>query len=138
MKDVKKHLSHSNELDFEQKVKNLLLYRKIVKAEATDKQTAVLTLDNGTKLILEGNEGCCGCGSGCFYIDELNGCDNAIMKVECVCEQKGEYEESLMYHIFVYTEDKKINAVQYSGFDNGYYGTGYDLYVKVDGADEVS
>jgi hypothetical protein len=24
---------------------------------------------------------------------------------------------------------KKINCLQFSGGDNGYYGTGYDLYV---------
>lgn len=130
MEVFKRHIEHSDEEGFEQKVKNLLLYRKIVKAEKTDDQTAVLTLDDGTELILEGNDGC-SCGNGCFYVDELNECDNAIMKVECVREEIGEFGEDFVYHIFVYAEDKKINAVQYSGFDNGYYGTGYDLYVRV-------
>jgi CubicO group peptidase (beta-lactamase class C family) len=70
MKVFKRHIEHSDEAGFEQEVKNLLLYRKIVKAEKTDDQKAVLTLDDGTELILEGNEGCGGCGYGWFYVDE--------------------------------------------------------------------
>lgn len=130
MKHYGEYITQSNNGDFAKKVKDLILYRKILKAEKLDDQEAMLTLDDGTQLILVGNEGCGGCGYGWFYIDELNECDNIITKVECVCENVGEYEDDYIYHLFVYAEDKKINAVQYSGCDNGYYGTGYDLYVK--------
>lgn len=126
----KKHIAHSDDIGFENEVKKLLLFRKIVKAETQDSQTGVLTLDNGTKLIVEGNEGCGGCGNGWFYLDELNGCDNAITNVECISEQKSEYDD-IVYHIFVFSEDKKIHCLQYSGYDNGYYGIGYDLYVTI-------
>ena len=32
---------------------------------------------------------------------------------------------------FVYTDDTRINLVTYEGEDNGYYGVGYYLQVKV-------
>lgn len=126
----KEHISQSDDTDFEEKVKHLLFGRKIVHAEQYDEQTAILTLDNGVQLVAEGNAGCGGCSNGWYFLDELNTCDNAITKVECVVEQdKSPYVD--IYHIFVYAEDKKINCLQYSGGDNGYYGTGYDLYVVV-------
>ena len=128
MRHNEKHISHSEDARFEEMVRDLLLYRKIVKAEIIDDQTAVLTLDNGTQLIAEGNEGCGGCGNGWFYLDELNACDNAITDVECVCEGT-DYEA--VYHLYVFADNKKINCLQYSGYDNGYYGVGYDLYVSV-------
>lgn len=126
-----KNIAHSDDSDFEQQVKKALLGRKIVKAEQIDMQTAMLTLDNGTELVAVGNEGCGGCSNGWYYLDELNGCDNAITNVECVLYgNEDDYEEGV-YHLFVYAEDKKINCLQYRGYDNGYYGTGYDLYVRV-------
>jgi hypothetical protein len=129
-----KYVAHSDDSHFESDVKNLLLFRKIVKVEAADEQKGILTLDDGTKLIVEGNEGCGGCSNGWFYLDELNGCDNAITDVECVCEES-EYCDTV-YHIFVFAEGKKINCLQYSGHDNGYYGVGYDLFVMFDSTSE--
>lgn len=128
MKDTKKYLAHSDDINFENEIKKLLLFRKIVKAERIGDQTAKLTLDNGTQLIAKGNEGCGGCGNGWYYLDELNTCDNAITNVECVCD--GDYYDGI-YHLYVFAENKKINCLQYSGGDNGYYGTGYDVYVSV-------
>lgn len=126
-----KHIAHSDDAHFESEVKKLLLFRTIVKVEMQDSQTGVLTLDNGTKLLVQGNEGCGGCGNGWFYLDELNGCDNAITNVECVSTVEGDYDD-VVYRIFVFAEDKKIHCLQYSGYDNGYYGIGYDLYVVVE------
>lgn len=120
---------HSDDSNFEKEMKDLLLYRKIVKAEVFDDQQVTLTLDNGVQIITAGNEGCGGCGNGWFYLDELNVCDNVITNVECVCEEN-DYD-NYVYKIFVFTTDDKINCVQYSGYDNGYYGTGFAVYVKV-------
>ena len=124
-----KYIAHSDDIDFEAQVKNLLLYRKIVKVEKLDDQEGILTLDNGTQLVVKGNEGCGGCDNGWYYLDELNDCDNAITNVECSILNEA------IYNIFVYAEDKRINCVQYSGDDNGYYGTGYYLYVKLPNSD---
>lgn len=120
---------HSDDIDFEAQVKNLLLYRKIIKVEKLSDQNGVLTLDNGTQLMVYGNQGCGGCGNGWYYLEELNGCDNAITNVKCEVTT-GDYCEDV-YNIFVYAEDKQINCVQYAGGDNGYYGTGYNLVVKI-------
>jgi hypothetical protein len=125
----KNHVAHSDESDFTEKVKQLLIGRRIVEVKRLGEQTAKIVLDNGTELYAEGNEGCGGCGNGWYYLDELNGCENAITNVECVVE--GSAYDDDVYHLFVFADNKKINCLQFSGYDNGYYGTGYDLYVKV-------
>ena len=125
---MKKHI-HSNDANFESEVKDLLLYHKIISATQTGDQTAILVLDNGTALEVKGNEGCGGCGNGWYYIDELNNCDNAITNVECVCDS-GDWGDGV-YHIYVFADNQKINCLQVSGYDNGYYGTGYDLYITI-------
>lgn len=121
--------THSDDGDFEQKTRDLLLFHKVVKVEGGD-QNAELTLDNGVKLYTEGNRGCGGCGNGWYYLVALNNCDNAITNVEaCIDHDDNLYCDT--YRLFVYAKDKKINLVQYEGEDNGYYGTGYDVYVNI-------
>lgn len=124
-----KYIGHSCDNDFEEKIKELLLYRKIVSVNKIGDQEAEITLDNNVVLKVEGNEGCGWCGNGWFYLDTLNTCNNVITNVESVIE--GDLEDDSIFHLFVYAEDIKINAVTYSGYDNGYYGVGYDLYVKI-------
>lgn len=110
----------------ENRIKELLMYRKVVKVEGD-----TLFLDNGTSLEFVGNQGCGGCSSGWYDVTELNGCDNVITNVEFECEDVGN-NFSYSYKIFVYAEDKKIKLVQVDGSDgNGYYGTGYTIKVKV-------
>ena len=65
----------------EEKIKELLMYRKIVKVE-----NDTLYLDNGVELEVFPNEGCGGCNSGWYSITELNECDNVITNVEFECE----------------------------------------------------
>lgn len=110
----------------EEKIKELLLYRKIVRVNDN-----TLFLDNGTELEILPNEGCPGCGAGDYDITELNGCDNVITNVEFECESLDDYEEEYSYKIFVYAENTKIKILQVDGNDgNGYYGTGYTIKVK--------
>ena len=130
MKTKKMYVGHSDDHDFEAKMTGLLLFRKIVEVKRLDDQNARLTLDNGVKVYTQGNEGCGGCENGWYYLDKLNGCDNAITNVECVCEG----EE--VYKIFVFAVDRRIDCIQYSGCDNGYYGTGYDVYIEYLEVDE--
>lgn len=125
---VRKHFTHSDDHNFEDKMKELLLGRKVVRVETLDDQNAEITLDNGIVIETVGNEGCGGCSNGWYYLEELNDCNNVITAVECVTDS-GEYGDDV-YHIYVFAEDKKINLVQYGGGDNGYYGTGYDVFVK--------
>lgn len=112
------------------KIESLLMGRKVTKVDK-DK----LLLDDGTILILRGNEGC-GCSAGNYALTELNGTDNIITAVEF--EDNPDYDDRFVdendeggyYRIFVYADDKKINMAEFDGSDgNGYYGTGYSIEV---------
>lgn len=109
-------------------LKNLLLFRKVVKVEEIDDMTAEITLDNGVVLHTQGNEGCGGCGNGWYYLDALNTCDNAITDVE-VRVDAAETE----FSIFVFADNQEVNLVTYTGDDNGFYGTGFYLTAYLPG-----
>ena len=110
----------------EEKIKELLMYRKIVKVE-----NDTLYLDNGVELEVLSNEGCGGCSSGWYSITELNECDNVITNVEFECSDIDDEYDDTSYRIFVYAEDKRIKILQVDGTDgNGYYGTGYSIRVR--------
>lgn len=99
------------------------------KATVVDNET--LELDNGVRLLIEGNDGCGGCPSGYYQLEELNGVDNAIMAVE-FDRQDDEYSEPEVFRIFVYTENAKIKLAEVAGsIGNGYYGSGYYVHVKL-------
>ena len=111
----------------EKRIKELLLYRKIIKVE-----NDTLYLDNGTELEICPNQGCGGCSSGWYSLVELNDCDNAITKVEFACDENtsNKYDDT-SYKIFVFAENKKIKVLQVDGSDgNGYYGSGYSIIVR--------
>ena len=111
----------------ENKIRELLLYHKIIKVEDD-----TLTLDNGTTLFFRGNEGCGGCSSGWYDVTELNTCDNVITDVEFVTDEEDEWEADKSYKIFVYAENQRIKIAQIDGSDgSGYYGTGYSIYVTL-------
>lgn len=117
---------HCQDAKFPEYVKEQLLFHKVISAKALNDQNAELVLDNGTILEVYGNEGCGGCANGWYYLTVLNKCDNAITNVEVV-----ENEAETVFSIFVYADDTRINLVTYEGEDNGYYGVGYYLQVKV-------
>ena len=121
----------TDESDFSKNIKDLLLYRKIVKAEKIDDQTAKIILDNNIELLFQGNEGCGGCGNGWFYIEEfINHIpDNAITNVEFL--EEGDDYEGEIFNINIFYEDEKLNLISYEGYDNGYYGTGFCVGVKL-------
>jgi len=95
-----------------------------------------LLLDNGTVVKIVPNEGGCACSAGDYFLKALNGCDNIITRVDfetsnVITDDK--YEPHQAYRIFVVAEDKRINLVDIEGNDgNGYYGTGYELLVRVE------
>lgn len=116
---------HCNDTNFISVLKEHLLYHKIINVIQDDDQTAELTLDNGTILIAQGNDGCGGCSNGWYYLTHLAECDNAIMNVELITE---DYDEK--FSLYVMTEDKRLNVLTYEGTDNGYYGVGFYITVK--------
>ncbi len=89
------------------------------------KEMVTFVLSNGLHLEFHSNEGCGGCSNGWYYCDEIiidtspNG--NIITNV-----QIEEPEDSCCgtYSVFIYSNDKRIVQADFSGSDNGYYGTG--------------
>jgi hypothetical protein len=116
------------ELDYEDEaqIKSLLMGRRVTKVNDT-----TLELDDGRILKIRGNEGCGGCSSGWYEIEELNDCpNNAIFNVEFEHtydrDEDAYYRGNETYRIFVYAENEKIKLLEVNGTDgNGYYGSGY-------------
>lgn len=116
--------------DDEMEIAKLLLGRRII--SVTDDE---LALDNGTVISVEPNEGCGGCASGNFGIELLERCDNVITSVRVAVEDLEEnmntYTDTA-YRIYVLAEGHEFPILSVAGTDgNGYYGTGYRLYVTV-------
>lgn len=113
-----------------EEITELLMGQKVTKV-ATDH----VILSNGTTLKFEGNDGGCSCSAGCYDLTELNGVDNIITKVEFLNEPDDDYNDGRpypgKYAIFVYADNSKINLATFEGTDgNGYYGTGYHIFVR--------
>lgn len=110
-----------------------LIGHKVIKVEQVDSYRARLYLDNGIVLKTTGNEGCGGCSAGHFMIEALNKCDNVITNVVFTTECEAEMSYGTEYFtIFVFAEDERIKLVEYSGWDNGYYGRGFYVDVEDD------
>ena len=109
----------------EEAIKALLVGRKVVEVK-----DATLILDNGTELVIIPNDGCWGCSSGNYWLDEINDCPNAITNVKFKDSDGHGSGDSL--EVFVYAEHKKINLYTVKGdVGNGYYGAGYTIRVQV-------
>lgn len=144
-----KHLDHTDH----EAIEALLMGRRIVSAEmgnATipDAQYSwyctaegVLTLDDGTHVYVKGNEGCA-CSAGDYPLTHLASVDNVITAVRfddhpggdeyyrADTDAEGDSYEG-WYRIFVVADAVEVNVVSFEGTDgNGYYGTGYDLWVQ--------
>lgn len=85
-----------------------------------------VTLDDGTMLLLGGNDGGCSCGAGDYELVRLNDMPiNGITNVEVEVEDTDEYDGHT-YRIFVLAQDQRFALAEFEGDDgNGYYGTGF-------------
>lgn len=126
--------------DDETKIQELLLGRRIVSAEAGcfplpddvwgDAATGKLTLDDGTVVYVAPNQGGCACDAGDYELEHLASVDNVITDVRLARENGDSWDDPTSYRIYVVADAVEINAVQVDGDDgNGYYGTGYELFV---------
>ena len=88
-------------------------------------------LDDGTELILQGNEGGCSCGGGDYALTRLNDMPiNGITNVEVDVEKIGS-DTRLTYRIFVLAQDQRFELAAFEGDDgSGYYGSGFWFTVK--------
>lgn len=115
--------------DEAEKLNTLFVGKKIVEV---DKTSGKLVLSDGTKLVLEANEGAMGCGCGDYDLTMLKRCNNAITSVAVEVKTQKAKEESKKYTLFVYTEHQKIAAAKVEGDDGtGYYGTGFHITVTM-------
>lgn len=123
----------------------LLAGRYVVDAETfdattyLDEQKGKLTLDDGTVLILAGNDGCGGCDSGWYYLTRLfqRGTPNArIMSAEVETQQIAYNEHGdTRYTLFVIVDDERLPLAEFEGDDgNGFYNTGFSITVTHEGA----
>lgn len=136
------HLDHTDH----EAIESLLLGRQIVSAEMGEvnvpgnggsyyarRAEGVLTLDDGTRIYAKGNEGGCSCGAGDYPLARLASADNMITSVRFEDHPSGDEFEDYegWYRIFVVADAVEVNIASFEGSDgNGYYGTGYDLWVQ--------
>lgn len=131
-------------------IETLLLGRRIVAAEQGAVQISfpdampewqrpwdsnaegVLTLDDGTQIYAKGHEGGCSCGAGDYELAHLATVDNVITSVRFEDSPSGhDLSGEGWYRIYVVADAVEINVASFEGTDgNGYYGTGYALYVR--------
>lgn len=116
--------------DEDDRIKELFIGRRVIAAEAY-----VLTLDDGTRVTVEPNEGCGGCTAGWYELERIATAENVITAVgveeEVVTGDPDGADDR--YRLFVYAAgvDAKAEIVTVKGCDgNGYYGTGFSLVVK--------
>lgn len=111
------------------RIKKVLVGRRILIAKE-----ATLILDNGTILQIAPNEGGCSCGAGDYYLENINKFDNVITNVEVkdISGEAGTWDEDAhTYQLFVYSGGISTSVADIRGDDgNGYYGTGFEIYVK--------
>lgn len=111
-------------------LRRLLIGKRITKAEDD-----TLTLDDGTRLIIDPNFGGCSCGSGDYWLEHLNDFDNAITEVSIEYDEEKSKLDRCTYErikIFVFADsDIKDNVITVKGYEgNGYYGRGFEILVQ--------
>lgn len=93
-----------------------------------------LELDDGTLLKIVPNEGGCACSAGDYDLTHLEGSPNVITSVEHVVddvERPSGYGSYTRYRVYVVAFEDRINLWSVDGDDgNGYYGTGYMIFVR--------
>jgi hypothetical protein len=119
-------------------IRGLFLGRSIQSVENN-----VMTLDDGTRLLVEGNDGCGGCPDGYFEVMMTDGFQNRIMNVEVVERNATEQERTdenwahikprEVFELFVYGsgpgEEGSLIAQVAGDIGNGYYGWGFKIRV---------
>lgn len=143
------------DLPTEERLKELLVGKSIVSGYVTNENpikheagpSGRLILNDGTILIVWGNDGGCACDAGCYPLAQLASSTNMITNVEVEakpdfdndCEECKTYDRDCphrgFYRIFVVANDERVQLASFEGSDgNGYYGTGWWLAVRTEEA----
>lgn len=115
------------------------LYTQLLRGRyVTSVEGSVITLDDGTELYIYGNEGCGGCSSGWYWLEETfkQGSRRARIMSAYVDYDEDDKEPPSVYTIFVMVDGNptQLPLATVRGNDgNGYYGTGFTLTATVNG-----
>lgn len=116
------------------------LYTQILRGRyVTSIDGSIITLDDGTELHIYGNEGCGGCSSGWYWLEETFKQGNRKARIMSAyvaySEDKSEDEPARsVYTIFVLVDGNpsQLPLATIRGDDgNGYYGTGFTLTATI-------
>lgn len=99
---------------------------------------STITLDNGTELHIQGNEGCGGYGNGWYWLEQVykqGSRRTRIMSAYVAYDEEDKDEEGpSVYTIFVMVDGNptQLPLATVRGSDgNGYYGTGFTLTATI-------
>lgn len=116
------------------------LYTQLLRGRyVTSVEGSIITLDDGTELHIYGNEGCGGCSSGWYWLEETFKRGNRKARIMSAyvaySEDKSEDEPARsVYTIFVLVDGNpsQLPLATVRGTDgNGYYGTGFTLTATI-------
>lgn len=104
-------------------------------SEDCEKSQAILTLDDGTRLLAMGRGGGCSCGQGDFELTKAfcQGSPRARI-MNAMVEMEGEewYDGDISataFKVFVIVDDDKLPLLEFDGYEgDGCYGRGFWLY----------
>jgi hypothetical protein len=119
--------------EYENEARQYLVGHKIVEARKNTESslygqtTGEFVLDDGTVLAVQGNQGCGGCDEGWYNVEHIAATDNIITSVRSEISN-----DETVFRLYVITANEELLALEVEGTDNGYYGTGYEIYVKED------
>ena len=122
------HMTTRHSYDDTDALREAMFGRSVVSVQIDDDDYSPegrVLLDDGTELILHGNDGGCSCGGGDYALTRLNDMPiNGITNVEIDVDEHDGY--SLTYRIFVLAQDQRFELAAFEGNDgSGYYGTGF-------------
>lgn len=118
-------------------MREAIVGKSIVEIKTPSTTELILILNDGTELIAQSNEGCGGCNNGWFEYDindvitlGLEGNVITNVHVNCDIEKDAWGDDSGKYTIQIFSLDKRYN-IDFAGYDNGYYGIGISLQIKL-------
>lgn len=113
------------------------LYTQLLRGRyVTSIDDGTITLDDGTELYIHGNEGCGGCESGWYWLENVYKQGSRRARIMSAYVAYGEDDEDApsVYTLFVMVDGNptQLPLATVRGNDgNGYYGTGFTLTATV-------
>lgn len=113
------------------------LYTQLLRGRyVTSIDDGTITLDDGTELYIHGNEGCGGCESGWYWLEQVYKQGSRQARIMSAYVAYGEDDEDApsVYTLFVMVDGNPTQlplATVRGDNGNGYYGTGFTLTATV-------